>query len=75
MRIRGTDMAKIMSKQQEETTMLKHILMTITMATMLCMGTMNTALAMISEPDVVYYGTAAAATSGSRITIDRKSVV
>lgn len=49
--------------------MLKQILTTITLAAALCMGTTGAAQAMISEPDVVYYGTAAAATSGSRITI------
>lgn len=49
--------------------MLKNRLMTIVMAVTLFMGTAGSALAMIGEPDVVYYGTATTAASGSSVTV------
>ena len=48
--------------------MLKHIVITITAAA-ISLFTMGTASAMISEPDVVYYGTAASASAGSIVSI------
>jgi hypothetical protein len=62
-------MANINSERQGETTMLKNILITIVMAAAISMGTMGTARAMLSEPDVIYYGTALNAVSGNSVTI------
>jgi hypothetical protein len=62
-------MANINSERQGETTMLKNILITIVMAAIAFLGTMGTARAMLSEPDVVYSGTALNAASGSIVAI------
>lgn len=62
-------MTKIIYERQGETTMLKNRLMTIVMAVTLFIGTAGSAMAMIGEPDVVFYGTAATAASGSSVTV------
>jgi hypothetical protein len=62
-------MANINSERQGETTMLKNILITIVMATTVLLGAMGTARAKLSEPDVVYSGTALNAASGSIVAI------
>jgi hypothetical protein len=62
-------MAKNNCERQGETTMLKNILITIAVAAAFSMGMMGTARAMLSEPDVVYYGTALNAVSGNTVTI------
>lgn len=49
--------------------MLKNILITIAVAAALSVGTMGTARAMLSEPDVVYHGTALNAAAGNYVTI------
>jgi hypothetical protein len=64
-------MEEINSERQGENTMLKNILITIVMAAAFCIGTAGTARAMLSEPDVVYYGTAINAANGSSATITR----
>ncbi len=62
-------MTKIAFKRQGDSTMLKHILMVIIMATALFTGAAGNVLAMIGEPDVVYYGTALTAASGNSVVI------
>jgi hypothetical protein len=57
------------SVQQGDTTMLRTILMTIVMTAAVSMGTMGTAWAKISEPDVIFSGTAINASDGSAVTI------
>ena len=49
--------------------MLKPILTMMVMAAALMVGTMGTALARISEPDVIYYGTALNAGEGGTVAI------
>lgn len=49
--------------------MRKNILIAIVMMVAVSMGMMGTAQAMISEPDVVFYGSAATGSVGSMITI------
>jgi hypothetical protein len=55
--------------RQGDKTMLKHILITIVMATAMLTGAMGTARASISQPEVVYSGTALNAVEGDTVTI------
>ena len=62
-------MTKITSERQGETTMLKNILIIMIMAATAITGITGTARAMISEPSVVYYGTATSAAAKDKVTL------
>lgn len=62
-------MTTITRKKQGETAMLKHILLTMMMAALLVIASLAPARAMISEPSVVYYGSAPNAGTTSTVTL------